>query len=117
MIGEIAWVRGQWRYQAAVWAGCIQGQQGNCVDDVLASGRAAINHQAPPAPGNGDQMAESFSSHHTGGVNFVFGDGSVRFVSQNIDYITNGPSNGSAADSAYEYLLHREDGQVVANFE
>lgn len=118
LVGEIAWVRGVWRHQAAVWAGCVQGQQGNCVDDVLASGRAALNHQVGTPPGNGDQMAESFSSQHTGGAQFVMGDGSVRFISQNIDYNNGGnPSNGSAADSTYEFLLHREDGQVIANAE
>ncbi|MCC6507922.1 MAG: DUF1559 domain-containing protein [Pirellulaceae bacterium] len=113
-VGEIAWIRQlstgvQLRHQAAVWAGCMQGQQGNCVDDVFASGRAAINHVV----NNSDQLAESFSSLHTGGAQFVLADGSVHFLSQNVDYVTNGPSNSSAVDSAYERLLARDDGQTV----
>jgi len=42
-----------------------------------------------------------FKSNHTGGVNFCFGDGSVRYISQNIDTRT------------YQYLGCRNDGQVV----
>jgi len=114
-VGEIAWIRVasgvELRHQAAVWAGCVQGQQGNCVDDVLASGRAAINHLV----NNADQLAESFSSLHSGGgAGFVFADGSVRFLSQNIDYVTDGPSNTSPVDSTYERLLARNDGQAVS---
>ena len=112
-VGEIAWIRVangvQLRHQAAVWAGCVQGQQGNCVDDVLATGRAAINHLT----NNADQLAESFSSLHPGGAGFVFMDGSVRFVTQNIQYITDGPSNASPVDSTYERILARNDGQPV----
>jgi prepilin-type processing-associated H-X9-DG protein len=80
------------------------------VDDVFASGRAAINHLT----NNADQLAESFSSlHSSGGASFVFADGSVHFLSQNIDYIVDGPSNASPVDSAYERLLARNDGQTV----
>ena len=63
-------------------AGCVQGQQGNCVDDVLASGRAAINHLV----NNADQLAESYSSLHSGGgAGFVFADGSVHFLKNSIN--------------------------------
>jgi prepilin-type N-terminal cleavage/methylation domain-containing protein/prepilin-type processing-associated H-X9-DG protein len=113
-LGEIAWIRAvsggvQLRHQAAVWAGCIQGQQGNCVDDIFATGRAAINHLT----NNADQLAESFSSMHPGGASFVFADGSVRYLSDNVDYVTDGPSNASPVDSTYERVLARNDGQAV----
>jgi prepilin-type processing-associated H-X9-DG protein len=40
-------------------------------------------------------------SNHSGGVNFAFADGSVRFISQNLDHRT------------YQYLGCRHDGQPV----
>jgi len=42
-----------------------------------------------------------FKSNHTGGANFVFGDGAVRFINQNIDRKT------------YALLGARSDGQAV----
>jgi prepilin-type N-terminal cleavage/methylation domain-containing protein/prepilin-type processing-associated H-X9-DG protein len=43
-----------------------------------------------------------FKSNHSGGANFCFGDGSVRFIQQNIDMQT------------YQYLGCRNDGQPVS---
>src|SRR5262249_17731641 len=34
------------------------------------------------------QVSPGFKSNHSGGVNFAFGDGSVHFLSQNIDQVT-----------------------------
>jgi len=44
-----------------------------------------------------------YKSNHTGGVNFVFADGSVHFIGQNINTGT------------YQYLGCRNDGQVLQN--
>jgi prepilin-type N-terminal cleavage/methylation domain-containing protein/prepilin-type processing-associated H-X9-DG protein len=50
-------------------------------------------------------MSMGFKSLHTGGAQFVFGDGSVHFLPSSIDYMT------------YQRLGDRRDGQVVGNFE
>ena len=48
--------------------------------------------------------AWQFGSKHTGGANFVFCDGSVRFLKDNIDYV-----------SVFQALATPEGGEVVAN--
>jgi prepilin-type processing-associated H-X9-DG protein len=63
-------------------------------------------------PNGGSQLADTvlsqfddcFASQHTGGVQFVFADGSVRFVSDNIDMAT------------YANLGDKADGNVISEF-
>lgn len=45
-----------------------------------------------------------YSSHHAGGVQFVLGDGSVRFLSENINLTT------------YRNLCNKQDGAVLGEF-
>jgi prepilin-type processing-associated H-X9-DG protein len=52
---------------------------------------------------NNWNLSWGFKSRHTGGVNFVFGDGSVRFVRQNINMTT------------YILMGCRNDGRPVPN--
>ena len=50
----------------------------------------------------GQYLVGGYSSHHTGGANFLFGDGSVRLLSRGIDL------------TLYHNLGNRADGNVVA---
>ena len=49
-----------------------------------------------------------FSSRHEGGVQFVLGDGSVRFISENIA--------SSPQGSVYQFLGSRNGGEVIGEY-
>ncbi len=67
----------------------------------------------PPTLGtiNTVQPYTAFSSLHAGGLQFLMGDGAVRFVSENI---SSGPAN--TLGSTYQNLAGRNDGQVLGAF-
>ena len=50
------------------------------------------------------KSVQGFSSHHTGGSHYALGDGSVRFLSENIDSQT------------YKFLGNRKDGEILEAF-
>lgn len=69
------------------------------------------NQGADPNAGRGPcnhwqnwQTSQGFKSRHTGGAQFILGDGSVRFISENIDYMT------------YQRLGDRRDGEPIEAF-
>ncbi len=58
----------------------------------------------PPVPVASPLIVGVFGSNHTGGAHFGIGDGSVRFISQNIDAVT------------FQLLANRKDGEIVGEF-
>ncbi len=117
------------RCGSAHWAG-VRNPPGPCHWGVYhCRGRVSKKLNAPdsawPRPDNFDacnSCGEGFSSSHPSGANFAFGDGSVHFISENIDFSNAGLSQsdltkGTQFDplllGTYQRLGIRDDGQPV----
>lgn len=83
-------------------------------DRIFSTGGSRIN---PPLGTPEDIIKQAFGSYHPGGAQFVFGDGSVRFVSEDIQHtarpwVASDPFDGAksgAGFGAYQRLLSRLD--------
>ena len=86
---------------------------------IARAGQVRIN--PPMLTASALDLRNSFSSLHTGGAQFVFGDGSVRFISQSINHtgITYAQftTGGATLLGTFQRLCGRDDGQVVSELD
>jgi prepilin-type N-terminal cleavage/methylation domain-containing protein/prepilin-type processing-associated H-X9-DG protein len=131
VIGETSWATwsgnsGNTNLGGGRLYGVIQNTTGTATQGtnvLLSHAHTAMN---PPAIANGanNTVSESFHSPHEGGVQFLFGDGSVRFVSENIQhtaFLWNAANpfdrnNGGVGYGTYQRLCSRNDGLVLGEF-
>ncbi len=116
MVGERAWMM----QGVELGAGLVFGHTGNeditnshNYEDgfiqVVGGGKTHINTiDTCGSSCNDVDGRQGFSSLHPGGSQFTFVDGSVHFISENIDDNFGGPT-----DSTYERLLNTIDGQPL----
>lgn len=105
MVGERAYqtVAGQ-AYNGAIWSGLYEAQRVAANMWWMGGTTAAAHTDHRIQAKNGANSVWSTSSAHGAGVNFVFGDGSVRML------------NDGIAQTVQANLAARADGQVLGDF-
>jgi prepilin-type N-terminal cleavage/methylation domain-containing protein len=85
------------------WASGTRSSLRNTGTPLNAAVPNYYGNQTPAAP-DPPEFVGGFGSHHAGGSHFLIGDGSVRFISENI------------APEIFQYLANRADGQMLGEF-
>lgn len=105
------------------WAGVWAGQELSCtgitnVWCLLGKTEYQMNsgkhREGAGSTSATDEPLIAFGSQHTGGANFALADGSVRFISDSIQW--NDDPNGTNDRGAYHLLGSMADGQVLGEY-
>lgn len=105
--GRVRFRNGQY---GAVWAGRVNSNSElQPVNGTISSDWAVLGHAFSETPNNWSINGEDTprgiaSSFHAGGANLVFGDGSTRFVNENLNIVT------------LHDIVQIQDGSVVSGF-
>lgn len=124
VVGEVAMqMQNQNNPNSMLYGSVTQAGGTDCTNNALGNASmfqhvrgCLVKINAPLAVGG---IFKAFSSGHTGGAHFTMGDGSVRFISENIDHTGTDFANsngGNGPFGMYQRLAGIRDGQVVGEF-
>jgi prepilin-type N-terminal cleavage/methylation domain-containing protein/prepilin-type processing-associated H-X9-DG protein len=127
LMGERAWIRAGVRMSAGMMLAVRDSTgAGPTAEDQTDTGKnqglltIAGTARFPINPvltgGPNQSQSQAFSSLHTGGAHFLLADGSVRFISENIQLTATTVGTQWPVDSVYEALVGIADGVTVGEF-
>lgn len=102
---------------AAVWAGLSE-VPGETAGGGQGCVRGYTLYRSPDGVTNTGATSPdlAFSSMHTGGANYVLGDGSVRFITSSVPWTDGNTPKTSSAFGTFNRLGDRSDGWPVSDF-
>jgi prepilin-type processing-associated H-X9-DG protein len=124
VVGEVAMqMQNQNNPNSMLYGSVTQAGGTDCTNNALGNASmfqhvrgCLVKINAPLSVGG---LFKAFSSGHTGGAHFLMGDGSVRFISENVDHTGTDFANsngGNGPFGTYQRLAGIRDGQVVGEF-